>query len=251
MWIFSIWHRWCNSLCNYSVQTEFALYDKTTLTQSVKDGFWKMISFASFSDLNKTHLFNFVEFLSNLHLWCPDKIIHDDISAENIKNKHTSRIFKHCDKYVWNNAHRWHFPDHVRWFLTVHSTHLASVTNVKKQARKPRSYASLKLWLTYLLTGVRFRATSVAKNCPPLLPTQCVEWPFRCSDSPFFWSHKNGYTFLKIQRFNSAEDLMMSRQCCRFNWGLPPPYATLQLFSSKYLWTLQYDRLELLKSKRL
>ena len=122
---------------------------------------------------------------------------------------------------------------------------------VYEQARKPRSYASLKLWLTYLLTGVRFRATSVAKNCPPLLPTQCVEWPFRCSDSPFFWSHKNGYTFLKIQRFNSAEDLMMSRQCCRFNWGLPPPYATLQLFSSKYLWTLQYDRLELLKSKRL
>ena len=35
----------------------------------------------------------------------------------------------------------------------------------KKQARKPRSYVSLKLRpLTYSLTGVRCRATSVAKN---------------------------------------------------------------------------------------
>ena len=39
-----------------------------------------------------------------------------------------------------------------------------------KQARKPRSYASPKLcslndWLTYLLTGVKCRATSVAKKC--------------------------------------------------------------------------------------
>ena len=38
----------------------------------------------------------------------------------------------------------------------------------KKQARKPRSYASLKLQLTdsltYLLTRVKCRATSVAKN---------------------------------------------------------------------------------------
>ena len=32
------------------------------------------------------------------------------------------------------------------------------------QARKPRSYASPKLRLTYLLTGVKCRATSVAKN---------------------------------------------------------------------------------------
>ena len=39
---------------------------------------------------------------------------------------------------------------------------------VNKQARKPRSYASPKLWpthlLTYSLTGVKCRATSVAKN---------------------------------------------------------------------------------------
>ena len=39
----------------------------------------------------------------------------------------------------------------------------------KKQARKPRSYASPKLCppthsLTHLLTGVKCRATSVAKN---------------------------------------------------------------------------------------
>ena len=38
----------------------------------------------------------------------------------------------------------------------------------RKQARKPRSYASPKLRLTdsltYLLTGVKCRATSVAKN---------------------------------------------------------------------------------------
>ena len=33
-----------------------------------------------------------------------------------------------------------------------------------KQARKPRSYASSKLRLTYRLTGVECRATSVAKN---------------------------------------------------------------------------------------
>ena len=39
-----------------------------------------------------------------------------------------------------------------------------------KQARKPRSYASLKLRLTdlptHLLTRVKSRATSVAKNVP-------------------------------------------------------------------------------------
>ena len=39
----------------------------------------------------------------------------------------------------------------------------------KKQARKPRSYASPKLRLTDsltdLLTGVKCRATSIAKNC--------------------------------------------------------------------------------------
>ena len=35
---------------------------------------------------------------------------------------------------------------------------------VYEQARKPRSYASLKLWLTYSLTGVKSRATSVAKK---------------------------------------------------------------------------------------
>ena len=34
----------------------------------------------------------------------------------------------------------------------------------RKQARKPRSYASLKLRLTHSLTGVKSRATSVAKN---------------------------------------------------------------------------------------
>ena len=34
----------------------------------------------------------------------------------------------------------------------------------EEQARKPRSYASSKLSPTYLLTGVRCRATSVAKN---------------------------------------------------------------------------------------
>ena len=33
-----------------------------------------------------------------------------------------------------------------------------------EQARKPRSYASPKLRLTHLLTGVKCRATSVAKN---------------------------------------------------------------------------------------
>ena len=39
---------------------------------------------------------------------------------------------------------------------------------VQKRARKPRSYASLKLWPTWLvkwwLTGVKCRATSVARN---------------------------------------------------------------------------------------
>ena len=37
---------------------------------------------------------------------------------------------------------------------------------VGEQARKPRSYASSKLWLTRSLTGVKCRATSVAKNHP-------------------------------------------------------------------------------------
>ena len=39
---------------------------------------------------------------------------------------------------------------------------------VKKQARKPRSYASSKLRLNYSLTGVKCRATSVANNCMSL-----------------------------------------------------------------------------------
>ena len=36
--------------------------------------------------------------------------------------------------------------------------------NVKKQARKPRSYASPKLRPSVSLTGVKYRATSVAKK---------------------------------------------------------------------------------------
>ena len=46
-----------------------------------------------------------------------------------------------------------------------------SVDDVTKQARKPRSYASPKLRLTdsltHLLTGVKCRATSVAKKKSP------------------------------------------------------------------------------------
>ena len=38
------------------------------------------------------------------------------------------------------------------------------VKGVAKQARKPRSYASSKLRACHLLTGVKCRATSVAKN---------------------------------------------------------------------------------------
>ena len=38
------------------------------------------------------------------------------------------------------------------------------IQNTTKQARKPRSYASPKLRLTHLLTGVKCRATSVAKK---------------------------------------------------------------------------------------
>ena len=37
-------------------------------------------------------------------------------------------------------------------------------TNLFQQARKPRSYASSKLRLTHSLTGVKCRATSVAKK---------------------------------------------------------------------------------------
>ena len=47
-----------------------------------------------------------------------------------------------------------------------------------KQARKPRSYASPKLWpthlLTYSLTGVKCRATSVAKRTH--IKTFCSGW---------------------------------------------------------------------------
>ena len=38
---------------------------------------------------------------------------------------------------------------------------------IQKQARKPRSYASLKLRPTYLLARVKSRATSVAKKTVP------------------------------------------------------------------------------------
>ena len=46
-------------------------------------------------------------------------------------------------------------------FLTLD---LREALILKKQARKSRSYASLKLRLTDLLTGVKCRATSVAKK---------------------------------------------------------------------------------------
>ena len=50
-----------------------------------------------------------------------------------------------------------------------------------KQARKPRSYASPKLCppthlLTDLLTGVKCRATSVAKNNQDLLNVQILQY---------------------------------------------------------------------------
>ena len=40
----------------------------------------------------------------------------------------------------------------------------AEIFVLHKQARKPRSYASSKLLPTHSLTGVKCRATSVAKN---------------------------------------------------------------------------------------
>ena len=49
--------------------------------------------------------------------------------------------------------------------LNILNNWLYPKCNIKKQARKPRSYASPKLRLTHLLTGVKCRATSVAKNC--------------------------------------------------------------------------------------
>ena len=55
----------------------------------------------------------------------------------------------------------------VQALLTLETVSAQTVHS--KQARKPRSYASPKLCpltdsLTYLLTGVKCRATSVAKN---------------------------------------------------------------------------------------
>ena len=49
-------------------------------------------------------------------------------------------------------------------FLLSHNLSLLSSLHWK-QARKPRSYASSKLRLTYSLTGVKFRSTSVTKKC--------------------------------------------------------------------------------------
>ena len=79
-----------------------------------------MISFVALSDLNKTHFFNFVEFLSNLHFGCPDKISHDDISAENMntierchKVEHSKSVTNMCESSQVMTFSR----DHVRWFL--------------------------------------------------------------------------------------------------------------------------------------
>ena len=50
----------------------------------------------------------------------------------------------------------------LKYFIIEISKHLKLV--LIKQDRKPRSYTSLKLWPTHSLTGVKCRATSVAKN---------------------------------------------------------------------------------------
>ena len=59
-------------------------------------------------------------------------------------------------------------PTHMHcWMVHINSKQAACFN--EKQARKPRSYASPKLRPTQRLTGVKCRATSVAKKSPKSL----------------------------------------------------------------------------------
>ena len=55
-----------------------------------------------------------------------------------------------------------YLEQHDDWKHSVQRIYMKK--RIKKQARKPQSYASLKLRLTDRLTGVKCRVTSVAKN---------------------------------------------------------------------------------------
>ena len=71
--------------------------------------------------------------------------------------------------------------------------------NHAKQARKPRSYASLKLWPTYSLTGVKCRATSVAKNLMKHLTPECISKslkPHFQTQSDLSWMASVWYSYL-------------------------------------------------------
>ena len=78
---------------------------------------------------------------------------------------------------IFRFGQTWPIFDHItKWKSWVYFkiTGVQEQFGQMKQARKPRSYASPKLWLTYLLTylltGVKCRATSVAKKCQIMSP---------------------------------------------------------------------------------
>jgi len=95
-----------------------------------------------------------------------------------------------------------------------------------KQARKPRSYASLKLCpLTHSLTGVRCRATSVAKNLifePIGCWCFCIwKWLQTISISEqlallkaWIW-HQQSFAFLK----NAISNLSWHHSGCAWIWN--------------------------------
>ena len=124
-------------------------------------------------------------FATETHLqWCATKIQKIQQCEKNTQ-KYSSvqqkyRKIQQCDTKIQTNAAVWKKYRKIQQCAIKiqecakntdkYSSVQQKYNSVKKQARKPRSYASLKLRLTdlptHLLTRVKSRATSVAKNHP-------------------------------------------------------------------------------------
>ena len=127
-------------------------------------------------------------------------------------------------------------------FDVLSSSLLCTTSHQAQQARKPRSYASLKLRpLTHSLTGVRCRATSVAKNiiivCTYICLFEVFSNSLQCTTpSP---STLSSSVYMFIQCFCSFVYLMFLKQyllqCNQCN-QMKPPYIILCMMACPIFW---------------
>ena len=117
-----------------------------------------------------------------------------------------------------------------------------------KQARKPRSYASPKLRLTDLLTGVKCRATSVAKNCHLDIAIFAIIAPLQFCDSFYLRHPFNSIQFYLGHPFNSVPAFTFLNKTLP-HCHLPWPFNSVSAFTllkvqakAPYIrwWTINY-----------